>query len=222
MIGLEHFHKDRLKPEFLPAGENFGVQVEIYPDETYGAIAKVYKWERFSEVMWGKRHREFAKLPKKEQDRQIAEDKKRWDEYEKNPKPVDTSNWVYPNRDDMKRMIACNIFFAYLTSDEEIRNRCIGKIQALTWATHSHQPPEFKHAHWSNYWITGISGNQVKSLEGVIEELKGTAMTSAKSISLRLKGEEDPLNIRSHEDFLAYAKVLETQMIKIMPDVRDE
>ena len=229
MLGCHSVHKSRLKPEFLPAGEDFGVWIEVYLDKTYGARAEIYPWKRLQEQMWDKRHREFKKLPEAEQQKRIKEQEAYWKKAEKDNKPIDTSDWIRPRPSDIKEQIACKLFFAYVIAEKEARIMQLGMIDALQWVLHTKMPPKTKHVGWQNISSIGMFDHyEVKSLEGVIDMLGGTAMTTSKSISeafdvMHKKRKEVSSNsIKSHEDYLAYAKELEKKMVTVKTNVRDD
>lgn len=225
MIGIHITHCNRMRPEFIPAGEKAGLVVEVYLDDEYGAIAEVYPWGRMSEQMWDKRHREFSKLSDKEQNKIIQKQKEVWND----KKPVDTSKWIYPRKSDIKEQIATHLFYAYLTTDKSERTKYIGRMEAMQWIIYYHMPPSRKHIGWMNISSIGsFDGNEVKSLEGIIDMLGGKAMTTSKSISEKFAVMKDKkkklsdIQINSHEDFLAHAKRLEKAMITVKTKVIDD
>ena len=228
-IGVHMLHKDRLKPEFLPAGETFGAYIEVYLDKEYGAIAHIYPWKRFHEQMWDKRHREFLKLPKKEQDKRIKEQKEFWEKVEKDKKPIDTSNWLKPRPSDIKEQIVCKLFFAYLTTETEARVMHLGEINAMQWILYAKMPPKSKRVGWQNISSIGMFDKyEVKSLEGIIDMLNGKHMTTSKLLTLAIKKKEIPEEFKvsegqdGHQAYLARAKKLEKEMIVIHTNVIDE
>lgn len=243
LIGLEMFHKDRLAPRFLPEGEDFGVMAEVYSNKKYGATVTIYPWKRFNEQMWDKRHRWFLRQTKKKQAKIIKEQ----EEWKSDNKLVYTKNWRKVTTEDMKRIIAENLIFTYLTTDPLLKSKYIGRVESLMWHLHSTNPPWRKHSGWTNYSIHGWDGSELVSLEEVCNILEGTRMTPSRRlmksfITKRKKHSSTSFKIKTikhrdgsitvkaidfrkdkdpHKSYMQYAKDLESRMIKVTTNTRD-
>ncbi len=103
IIGIAIEGERNIKPEFLKGSSgNDIISIEMYRDKKYGAIAEIYYGFSFSKV-FGHKSKKQKVVKEKEID---------WD------KPVDTSKWVKPDEESIRRELVKNLLMCEIVRRE--------------------------------------------------------------------------------------------------------
>lgn len=224
LLGVTNLAIRYIKPEFIPKGETLGVEIEIYKNSKYGAVAYIYPWNRFREQLWGKRDRRFARMNKAEKQKEIKEGEKLRKRFE-NAKPVNTDDWIHPRIEDMKAVKACNIFFALITSDTNLHNMYMGRVGALNWATLHTAPPKSKRIGWTNCGI-GVMSDGFERLDEVIDTMEGSAMSASKSTKFYMNKDGSLKRVKWYlknpDEYKAHVAKLKKAMIQVRTNAKGD
>ncbi len=132
-IGMIINLTDNIKPEYLSKKRRKHprvVIIEIYKNEKYGAIAKIFERNDF-----------FSRIREKTTKKEREKFSKSLSKIKYNDKPVDTSKWVKPDEESIRNALVECLFFLEIFKEDywEYKER-FGKARAFYSILHSHNP----------------------------------------------------------------------------------
>lgn len=189
-IGFEPTLYRRLKPEyrFVENGDPMGmVFIEIYTDKRYGIKAELVFNETITQYM-------LTKIPKKVREKFVEKLRERI----KENKPVDTSKWVKPDEESIRRELVKRLIMQEILQEREfhlpipssqlIENRA--KAELCYSILHSNSPLNPQSL---------TSFGMVDIIETIITEMRGTESKVIKERYKNIMKDDRPVEIRREE-----------------------